>query len=103
METFCITVGELPSHNHSGSTTTTNLTGWFTNNGNSDTANGDGTFFKANKRTGQGSNSGGAADGGKFTFNGTHSHSITINNTGSSQSHNIMQPYIAVYMWKRKS
>lgn len=32
---------------------------------------------------------------------GNHSHTININNTGSSQSHNNMQPYLAVYMWKR--
>lgn len=34
---------------------------------------------------------------------GNHSHTININNTGSSQSHNNMQPYLAVYMWKRVS
>ena len=96
-------VGELPSHNHTATISTTNLTGWFTNNGNSDTANGDGTIFKASKRTGQGSSSGGAADGGKFTFNGAHAHTITINNSGSNQSHNNIQPYISVYMWKRSA
>ena len=94
-------VGELPSHNHTATISTTNLTGWFTNNGNSDTANGDGTIFKASKRTGQGSSSGGAADGGKFTFNGAHAHTIAISNIGSSQPHNNIQPYIAVYIWKR--
>ena len=99
--THQLTVGELPSHNHTATISTTNLTGWFTNNGNSDTANSDGTIFKASKRTGQGSNSGGAADGGKFTFNGAHAHTITINNSGSNQSHNNIQPYISVYMWKR--
>lgn len=94
-------IGELPSHNHTATISTTNLTGWFTNNGNSDTANGDGTIFKASKRTGQGSSSGGAADGGKFTFNGTHAHTIAISNIGSNQPHNNIQPYIAVYIWKR--
>lgn len=101
--THQLTVGELPSHNHTATISTTNLTGWFTNNGNSDTANGDGTIFKASKRTGQGSSSGGAADGGKFTFNGAHAHTITINNSGSNQSHNNIQPYISVYMWKRSA
>ena len=99
--THQLTVGELPSHNHTATISTTNLTGWFTNNGNSDTANGDGTIFKASKRTSQGSSSGGAADGGKFTFNGTHAHTIAISNIGSNQPHNNIQPYIAVYIWKR--
>ena len=32
---------------------------------------------------------------------GAHSHKVTINNTGSSQAHNNIQPYIAIYIWKR--
>lgn len=32
---------------------------------------------------------------------GEHSHIISINNTGASEFHNNMQPYISVYMWKR--
>lgn len=34
---------------------------------------------------------------------GEHSHAITINNSGGGQSHNNMQPYLSVYMWKRIS
>ena len=32
---------------------------------------------------------------------GSHTHNITIGNTGSNTAHNIMQPYIATYIWKR--
>ena len=36
-----------------------------------------------------------------FTINATHGHTISINNTGSNQTHNNMQPYLAIYIWKR--
>ena len=32
-----------------------------------------------------------------------HTHTVTVNNTGSGQSHNNMPPYIAVYMYRRIS
>ena len=41
--------------------------------------------------------------GVQMSSSGAGSVSVTINPTGSSQAHNNMQPYIAVYMWQRKS
>lgn len=40
---------------------------------------------------------------GTYTFStaGNHSHTITINSTGNNQSHNNLQPYISIYIWKR--
>ena len=32
---------------------------------------------------------------------GTHTHTVTISNTGSNYPHNNMQPYISVYCWRR--
>ena len=39
----------------------------------------------------------------RISSSGAGSVSVTINPSGSSQTHNNMQPYIAVYMWQRKS
>ena len=32
---------------------------------------------------------------------GNHSHTVTINNTGSNTAHNNLQPYISCYIWCR--
>ena len=40
---------------------------------------------------------------GSTSSSGAHSHSVTINETGGGVAHNNMQPYLAVYMWKRVS
>lgn len=34
---------------------------------------------------------------------GTHGHTVTNDNTGNGQSHNNMQPYMSIFMWKRVS
>lgn len=92
MEAFCIiAVGELPSHNHSGST---NTTGEHTH-----------TFAVTSEEIGNDSNKPtvGYNNAGIYTTSsaGNHSHTLTINNTGNNQSHNNIQPYIAIFIWKR--
>ena len=93
--THQLTVGELPAHNHTASTNTTgNHTHQFQLYG----PNGDTNLnFPSDYDTNY------ARNKGTYTFStaGNHSHTITINNTGSNQSHNNMQPYLTVYMWKR--
>ena len=86
-----LTVGELPSHGHSAySNTTGNHTHTYTR------------YYGG----GAGVCPDGSSDQGSYqetSSNGNHSHTITINNTGSSQAHNNIQPYISVYIWKRLS
>ena len=93
--THQLTVGELPAHNHTASTNTTgNHTHQFQLYGpNGDTNMNFPSDFDTNY----------ARNKGTTLSAGNHSHTININNTGSSQSHNNMQPYLTVYMWKRVS
>ena len=88
-----LTVGEIPSHTHGASANTTGehkhgapATGNY---------NGGGTGFDD-----------GGGNNPNYTrcytsINGNHSHTITINNTGSNQPHNNLQPYVTCYIWKR--
>lgn len=86
-----LTVGELPSHSHSGST---NITGGH-NHAYRWVSDGRDTFPYSPPRP-MGST--------QYTStNGNHSHTLTINNTGNNQSHNNMMPYLAIYIWKRVS
>ena len=91
--THRLTVGELPAHNHTASTNTTgNHTHQFQLYGpNGDTNRNFPSDYDTNY----------ARNKGTTLSAGNHSHTININNTGSSQSHNNMQPYLTVYMWKR--
>lgn len=93
--THKLTVGEIPSHNHTGSI---NTAGEHTHS----------LTLKALWGDGNGSGNGWAGDtrdGGSrtntFSTVGNHTHTVTINSTGSGQPHNNLQPYISVYMWKR--
>ena len=38
---------------------------------------------------------------GSTSSAGAHSHAITVDNTGGNKAHSLMQPYLAVHMWKR--
>ena len=91
--THTLTVGEMPVHTHGASANTTGehkhgapATGNY---------NGEGTGFDD-----------GGGNNPNYTrcytsINGNHSHTITINNTGSNQPHNNLQPYVTCYIWKR--
>ena len=91
--THKLTVGEMPSHNHSAWT---------------DSAGNHSHSIQCNGWTGA-SKTISSWDSSSWQLTawtdsaGNHSHNVGTNNTGSSQAHNNIQPYIAVYIWKRKS
>ena len=91
METCILTVGELPSHNH---------TAWADAQGNHQH-----TFKLYHDENNDGgwaaSATGHLASTGYTEWSGNHSHNVGVGDTGSNQSHNNMQPYISVYIWKR--
>lgn len=98
--THQLTVGEMPTHSHTASSNTVSLTGTFTVKQNERSSQGIvSSTGTANIKNSQGSNE----DGSQYSINASHSHNITINNSGSNQSHNNIQPYISVYMWKRSA
>lgn len=86
-------VGELPRHNHNGST---NNTGDHThkiyrgNNGSGGAYVSAGQIYPLRQ--------------GAITdpdISGSHGHTVIIDNTGGGNAHNSMQPYLSVFMWQR--
>ena len=99
--THQLTVGEMPSHNHNASTNNVNQNGtigWLQAGKDYSFS---GVFATSSKK--QGANVGNGESTGVWNcvFDSSHSHTVAINNTGSNQTHNNMQPYLSVYIWKR--
>lgn len=38
---------------------------------------------------------------GRSSINASHAHKLTFESIGGGSAHNIMQPYLSVFMWKR--
>ena len=107
--THQLTVGELPAHTHTGSTSTTgNHTHDVTIYEYFEGGNGWGLGTYKNGQYWQGARFQGSCNVQKNTTNwvrqtGNHSHTLTIGNTGNGQAFNVTQPYLAVYIWKRSA
>lgn len=92
----------MPAHKHSATVSTASLTGRF-----------GGTTFPAGQSCANGVFSWGGipenlwwsndsmAGMCYYNINASHNHSVTINNSGSTNAHNNIQPYYVVYMWRR--
>lgn len=121
-ETHTLTVQEMPSHKHGGTTSdggehthsgVANEAGLHThacemmwNGGGSTRADAIATAVtKFGKFINNGAvvanNAGNHTHDIKINSSGNHSH--IINSEGDGQAHSIMQPYLSVYMWKRVS
>lgn len=103
METYCITVGELPQHTPRGIISTKDLIGDFDAFIQKNYINEWGMASVLMMRGLAGISGGQAQDKCQYQYriNATHNHDITFDTIGSNQAHNNIQPYISVYMWKR--
>lgn len=93
----------MPAHNHSASTNTTNINGQIGSVVIRSGSTATGALNLVQRTYIKGLQDGSSWESWNVSLNAAHSHVVTVDNTGNSQSHNNMQPYLAVYMWKRVS
>ena len=114
-----LTIDELPAHSHIGSASesgdhthtrgTMNITGSFIVD--DEARHVSGAFYYGSGVGDQGATDEGTARyayfdasrswTGETSLAGNHTHTVSVENTGDNKAHSIMQPYLAVHMWKR--
>lgn len=109
--THTISVDEMPTHNHggtfqgSGSTNSVNISGSFGYFRGDSEVYTSGVFSNGGLVSNKGYTGSSWINGRRVNMSSDHSHTFSvsgnINSNGSNQPHNNMQPYLAVYMWRR--
>ena len=93
-KTHTLTIEEMPSHNHSASTGEAGKHTHTVGYRKRQEAYGKGTLDAMHWNTGTASTI-------ATSEVANHSHTVTVESTGSGTAHNNMMPYITVRMWKR--
>lgn len=100
--THTLTAGEMPSHKHGRGDlnfTTRSFKAWVGDSESQPSGNGIVASYADNWKR-----AGGNYTANRFNYSidtSTATWTGSLSNTGGSQPHNNMQPYLAVYMWKR--
>lgn len=98
--THTLTINEMAPHKHDASATSSNVNGSITV-GRLQNAGSSGAFSHTNQSNAYCGNTDWGGSITTFNLNSSFAPNISINSTGGGAAHNNMQPYLAVYMWKR--
>lgn len=103
--THLLTPEEMPRHKHDAVANNVNISGTaYLQMGNGisiATGPTTGVFSAIGSDTVEGYGSGSRSGTNGLKFNSTHTPTISISYTGADTAHNNLQPFIAVFMWRR--